>query len=80
MRQKQMSGLYIASFIIMACAAFTSIGGVFFEDVYRDNKLIISVMRANDIVTLFIAVPIMLISLFFTIKKSFKATLQQQFM
>ena len=75
MRQKQMSGLYIASLIIMVCAAFTSIGGVFFEGVYRDNKLIISVMRANDIVTLFIAVPIMLISLFYTIKNSFKARL-----
>jgi len=75
MKHKQISGLYIASLIIVVCAIFTSIGGVFFEGVYRDNKLIISVMRANDIVTLFIAVPIMLISLFFTIKNSFKARL-----
>lgn len=75
MRHKQMSGLYITSIIIMVCAVITSVGGIFFTGVYRDNELIISVMRANDIVTLFIAVPIMLISLFFTIKNSFKARL-----
>ena len=75
MRQKQISGLYITSFIIIICAIFTSIGGAFLDGIYRDNELIISVMKANDLVTLFIAVPIMLVSLFFTIKNSFKARL-----
>lgn len=33
MRQKQMSGLFIASFLIMVCAGFTPISGVFFKGV-----------------------------------------------
>jgi len=49
MKQKRMLGLYSLSIIIAICAIFTSIGGIFFEGAYRDNKLIVSVMRANDI-------------------------------
>ncbi len=75
MRQKKMLGLYSLSIIIAICAVFTSIGGIFFEGVYRDNQLIVSVMRANDIVTLFIAAPIMFASIFWDIKNSYRARL-----
>ncbi len=75
MKQKKMQGLYTLSTIIAIGAMFTSIGGIFFEAVYRDNNLIVSVMRANDIVTLFIAVPIMFASIFWDIKNSYKARL-----
>jgi len=75
MKQKKMLGLYILSIIIAICAIFTSIGGIFFEGIYRDNKLIVSVMRANDIVTLFIAVPIMFASIFLDMKNSYRARL-----
>ena len=75
MKQKKMLGLYISSIIIAICAILTSIGGIFFEGVYRDNKLIVSVMRANDIVTLFIVVPIMVASIFLDMKTSHRARL-----
>ena len=75
MKKNKMIGLYTLSLIIAICAIFTSIGGIFFEGVYRDNRLIVSVMRANDIVTLFIAVPIMFASIFFDMKNSYKARL-----
>ena len=75
MKQKKMLGLYTLSIIIAICAVFTSIGGIFFSGIYIDNQLIVSVMRANDIVTLFIAVPIMLASIFWDIKNSYKARL-----
>ena len=53
MKQKKMLRLYTLSIMIAICAIFTAIGGIFFEGVYRDNRLIVSVMRANDIVTLY---------------------------
>ena len=75
MKQNKMLGLYILSIMIALCAIVTSIGGIFFENVYRDNKLIITVMKANDIVTLFIVVPLMVACIFFDIKKSYRARL-----
>ncbi len=75
MRQEKMLGLYSLSIIIAVCAVFTSIGGIFFEGVYRDNQLIVSVMKANDIVTLFIAVPTLLASIFWDSKGAYKARL-----
>lgn len=75
MKNNKMNGLYFASIIIAVCVMITSVGGIFFEGLYRDNKLIISVMRSNDMVTLFITVPVMIASLFFELKNSYKARL-----
>ena len=75
MKQNKMLGLYILSIMIALFAIVTSVGGILFENVYRDNKLIITVMKANDIVTLFIVVPLMVACIFFDIKKSYRARL-----
>ncbi len=75
MKQNKMLGLYTISIIIALCAMFTSIGGIFFEGLYRDNKLIVSVMRSNDIVTLFIAVPTLFASSFWDMKNKYRARL-----
>lgn len=58
------------SVLIAFMAALASSGGLFFEGLYRDNALVVSAWRGNDIVTLFIAVPLLLISALFTLRAS----------
>ncbi len=46
----------------------------FFDGLYQDNDFVNRVWLGNDIITLLLAIPIMIISLSLTIKGSFKAT------
>ncbi len=50
------------SVLIAFMAGLASWGGLFSEGLYRDNPLVVSAWRGNDIVTLFIVVPMLLIS------------------
>lgn len=43
-------------------AAFASASGLFSDNLYRDNSFIISALQGNDLVTLFLAVPLLLVS------------------
>jgi hypothetical protein len=65
----------ILSFIILILALIASAGGLLIEDLYRDNALVKCVWRANDMVTLFLAIPLMAVALLFTIRGSIKAQL-----
>lgn len=65
----------ILSIIIMVLSAIASTGGIFIDDLYRDNKFINAVWLGNDIVTLFVALPIMIVALIFSIRNSLKAQL-----
>lgn len=58
------------SFVIMILSIIASIGGLFFRELYNDNTLVLAAWRGNDIITLFIAVPLMAISLYLFLKGS----------
>lgn len=63
------------SFIIIAFAVIASAGGLFIPGLYRDNTLIKTAWHGNDLVTLFIAIPIMIGALLFSIRGSQRAQL-----
>ena len=61
--------------IIIVLAAIASLGGILANNIYRDNEIIKAVWLGNDIVTLFIVIPIMIGALFFSLRHSLKARL-----
>lgn len=63
------------SIILIVLSAIVSFGGIFVNNIYRDNELIKAVWLGNDIVTLFIVIPIMIGALFFSLRNSLKAQL-----
>ena len=66
---------YVLSVIIAVLAAIASAGGLFVDGVYRDNTLVTTAFQGNDVVTLFIAVPLLLAAVFLTIRGSQRARL-----
>jgi hypothetical protein len=54
---------YVLSFVILFLATLASTFGLFSETLYRDNDLIIAAWKGNDLVTLFVVIPLMIISL-----------------
>lgn len=75
MFQDKNKSLIFLSFIISFLAFVSSSGGLFIQNLYRDNALVVAAWQGNDIVTLFVVIPIMLISLFSLIRGSYKAEL-----
>jgi len=63
------------SIIILTLSAIATIGGLFFDNIYRDNELIKAVWFGNDISTLFIVIPIMTASLIHMKRNSYRARL-----
>jgi hypothetical protein len=53
----------ILSMMITIGAVISSLGGLFIKDLYRDNLFVSSVWKANDFVTLIVAVPVLLASI-----------------
>lgn len=51
--------------IIIVLMIISSLGGLFIDNLYRDNLFVSAVWRGNDFVTLFVAVPIFIASLLF---------------
>ncbi len=69
MRKELNRVLSFVSVLIAILAAFVSFGGLFMDKLYHDNDLVVAAWQGNDIVTLFLVVPVMLLSLAF-LKKS----------
>ncbi|MFX0073363.1 MAG: hypothetical protein ACFFAO_19975 [Candidatus Hermodarchaeota archaeon] len=63
----------ISSILIIIGLIIAIITGFFLYDSVIDNEIIVAQARANDIITLFIVVPLFIISLIFSKKGSFKA-------
>lgn len=61
------------SILIIFLSAIASFGGVFLNGLYRDNELVKAVWLGNDIVTLFIVLPIMIGALIVSFRNSVKA-------
>ena len=65
----------ILSIIVIVLAVIASFGGIVANNIYRDNEMVKAVWLGNDIVTLFIVIPVMIGALFFTLRHSLKAQL-----
>lgn len=63
MKQTGFRSANILSVIIALLAMVESIGGLFLNGLYRDNLLVISAWKGNDLVTLCVAVPALIAAL-----------------
>jgi len=61
---------YILSIIIAILAAVTSAGGLFVKNLYNDNDFVKAAWYSNDIITLFVVVPLLVITILFSKKSS----------
>ena len=61
---------YILSGIIAILMIVASGGGLLLNDLYQDNLLVISAFYSNDLVTLFVAMPLLVLALFLSIRGS----------
>lgn len=66
---------YTLSTFIAVLAVITSAGGLLLNDLYRDNLFVTSAWKGNDLITLFIAVPILIAAMIFSGRGSLKAQL-----
>lgn len=66
---------YILSIIIAILATLASAAGLFVGGIYRDNPLVTSAFRGNDLMTLAIAVPTLIAALIITGRGSLRALL-----
>jgi hypothetical protein len=63
------------SAIVVILATIASAGGIFLNGLYRDNSFVISAWKGNDLVTLFIMVPILTVALILSRRGSQRAYL-----
>jgi hypothetical protein len=75
MLSKNLRTARILSIIIAILAAFAAAGGLLFDNLYRDNLFVTSAWKGNDLVTLFIAVPLLVAALIFSARGSMQAQL-----
>ena len=54
---------YLLSILIAVLAAIASAGGLLLDGLYRDNLFVTSAWKGNDLVTLFVAVPLLVAAL-----------------
>lgn len=66
---------YVLSVIITVLTIAASAGGLFIEDLYRDNTLITAAWRGNDLVTLVVGIPLLVAALIFSMRGSQRSQL-----
>ena len=75
MSQTKLRPVYILSSIIAILATLASAGGLFLDDLYRDNPFVTSLWGGNDLVTLVVAVPMLVAALILSMRGSHRAQL-----
>jgi hypothetical protein len=65
----------VLSNIILTLAALTSAGGLFIPDLYRDSETIRRTWVGNDLVTLLVIVPMLLVAVRFSLQGAMRAQL-----
>lgn len=65
----------VLSSLIALLAAIASAGGLLLNGLYRDNLFVTSAWKGNDVVTLFLAVPLLVVAMGFARRGSLKAHL-----
>lgn len=66
---------YVLSSIIGVLALMAAAGGLFLDDLYRDNRFVTLAWFGNDWVTLIVAVPILVTALTLSVRGSLRAQL-----
>lgn len=66
---------YTLSILIAVFATIASAGGLLLPGLYRDNMFVTSAWMGNDVITLFLAVPILVMAMIFSKHGSLKAQL-----
>jgi hypothetical protein len=61
---------YLLSSLIAVLAVIASAGGLFFPELYRDNELVKKTWFVNDLLTLAVMTPLLIRSLFLTLRNS----------
>lgn len=75
MTQTKLGSAHILTVIIAVLAIVASAGGLFIDGLYRDNLLVTSGWYGNDLVTLMVAVPLLVVALIFSMRGSQRAHL-----
>ncbi len=75
MLQSSLKTTYLLSIIIAILAALASAGGLFLNGLYRDNLFVTSAWKGNDVVTLFVVVPLLVAALIYSARGSLRAQL-----
>jgi hypothetical protein len=73
MLQTKLRPVYILTAIITILAIVASAGGLFIDHLYRDNLLVTSSWYGNDLVTLVVAVPMLVLALILSMRGSQRA-------
>lgn len=68
MKLTQFKPPFILPIIITLLAAVASVGGLFMKNLYQDNAFVKLAWFTNDIVTLFVVVPLLIIAIYFSKK------------
>jgi hypothetical protein len=66
---------YLLSITIAVFATFASAGGLLLNGLYRDNLFVTSAWKGNDVVTLLLAVPLLVMAMIYSKSGSRKASL-----
>ena len=61
---------YTLTIITLVLAAVSAAGGLFIENLYRDNPFVAAVWQGNDLVTLVVAVPLLIVGLILSLRGS----------
>ena len=72
---KKFKTAYVMSFVILGLALLESAGGLLFPGLFRDNPYVVAAFRGNDLVTLFLAAPVLAWALCATARGSLRAQL-----
>jgi hypothetical protein len=75
MKDRKLKTAYILSILVIVLSTVASAGGLFIENIYRDNAFVKSAWFHNDIVTLVLAIPILILSLILSFRGSDRAKL-----
>jgi hypothetical protein len=75
MSEKLQRTAYVLSIFVAVFALAASAGGLFIPGLYRDNPFVLAAWRGNDLVTLAVATPVLVISLFLASRGSGRAQL-----
>ena len=75
MSNPKLKTAYILTAIIAALTLIASAGGLLIDDLYRDNALITAGWFGNDLVTLVVALPLLVVSLALSMRGSQRARL-----
>jgi hypothetical protein len=69
MPETKLKPVTILSILIAALATFASAGGLLLDGLYRDNAFVTTTWLGNDAVTLFLAVPILVVAMIISNRK-----------